>query len=190
MAETELAAVLARKLGGWTEEAAIEAGAWRALRHAVRICRIQGSAVILAVDECDAEQGPLDGILRGLMHLGGELGQVSILVAQCEGDAAPDRDVGLRSWSLAIRLAPLTFSEAERYVRERLASAGCPDTLFAPRAMARLHLLSGGTPRGLNRLASLSLIAAAARRLEAVPSELVDDVSRECRMWAGFTSPA
>ncbi|QEH37642.1 hypothetical protein OJF2_62330 [Aquisphaera giovannonii] len=189
MGRDALLGTLARKLGGRPAEAATESAALRSLRQAVAVCRIQGAAVVLVVDG-DPEDADQRGLLVALLGLAREAGRVTVIAAGEDGDEAGEAEEALASWSLRIRMPRLTFTEAEGYVRGRLDSAGCPEPLFGRRAMARLHLLSGGTPRGLNRLASLSLMAASLRRLEAVPSDLVDDVSGECRLPVGLGPPA
>jgi hypothetical protein len=75
---------------------------------------------------------------------------------------------------------PLTRGAAGRYLADKLASAGRDGLTFTPGAITRLHALSGGVPRGLDRLASLSLMAGAMKRLEVIPPEVVEGVTREC----------
>ncbi|WP_165225926.1 AAA family ATPase [Aquisphaera insulae] len=190
MSEQSAVLGLARKLGGRPTDDLSEGHAWQTLRQAIRVCRIQGAAVILIVEGCDLPEGSQGALWQRLANLAADLGQVTVVAVgdeECEaGEDLGDR----RAWSLTINLPRLTASEAARYLEQRLAAAGCRDSVFTPRALSRLHLLSGGTPRGLNRLGSLGLIAAAARRLEAVPSELIDDVSRECRLPLAFALPS
>jgi type II secretory pathway predicted ATPase ExeA len=76
---------------------------------------------------------------------------------------------------------PLTRSEAECYLQAKLSGAGCSERIFTPRAITRLHGLSAGVPRGLERLAALSLMAGSLRGLEVVPAEVVDAIAHECR---------
>jgi type II secretory pathway predicted ATPase ExeA len=71
-------------------------------------------------------------------------------------------------------------SECERYVTTKLAAAGRDDPAFTPRAFHRLHALTEGIPRRLDRLASLALMAGAIRGLEIIPAEVVEGVSTEC----------
>jgi type II secretory pathway predicted ATPase ExeA len=155
---------------------------WRALEKAIRICAVQGAQVVLAVDDCHtllaADGANAHGRLGNLSSL--TRGTVTVLLV----DGSGDRQEGLidADWTLAVRLAPLTRTEAEAYLAARLAATGGGDSPFTARAIARLHLLSGGVPRGLDRLASLCLMAGASRGLEAVSSELVDAVAGECRL--------
>jgi MSHA biogenesis protein MshM len=156
------------------------AACWRSLEKGIRICALQGIQVVLAVDDCHtlgASSRAED--LPRLGHLGGLAGgSVTVLLVDGERDrqdSLPDID-----WTLAVRLKPLTRSEVEAYLTARLAAAGGTDSPFTPRAITRLHALSGGVPRGLDRLASLCLMAGASRGLEAISLELVDAVAGEC----------
>jgi MSHA biogenesis protein MshM len=150
--------------------------AFHRLQREVRICALQGIHVVLAVDDChmlavsDREQE-----LSRIRHLiAPTAGRVTVLLTWDEGEA--EDPISDRSWNLAVRLKPLTRSEAETYLSARLAQAGGLDPIFTRRAVTRLHALSRGVPRDLDRLASLSLMAGASRGLEAVSSEVVDAV--------------
>jgi type II secretory pathway predicted ATPase ExeA len=173
----ELYAKLAEGLGLRLPPGADRGTAWRALERAVRLCGVQNQQVVLAVDGAEALlEGPARQDLLRLGGLGQGLGsRLTILIVGNEGGAAETPSES--AWGPAVRLGPLLLADAHRYLEEKLAAAGCRDALFSPRAIVRLHLLSEGTPRGLDRLASLSLRAAASRGMEAVSSELVDAVS-------------
>jgi MSHA biogenesis protein MshM len=143
---------------------------------------LQGIHVILAVDGCHAltTSGGTDDLGRLNNLVGLEGGSVTVLLV----DGGEGRQDGLpgRLWTLVLRLKPLTRSEAETYLAAKLAAAGCSDFLFTRRAVTRLHALSSGIPKGLDRLASLSLMAGASKGLEAISSEVVDAVSCECHL--------
>ena len=81
-----------------------------------------------------------------------------------------------------IRLPALTRSEAEQYLAAKLAAAGRDEPTFTPRALNRLHACSLGIPRGLDRLASLALMAGALRGLEIVTPDLIEGVTQECTL--------
>jgi type II secretory pathway predicted ATPase ExeA len=166
-------------------ERASESEAWYALERAVRVCLASGFQVILAVDEVGMHrfQGESEA-LRRLMHLGTrERGRVTVVLAvDCSGR---DEAFWPSDWALAIGLAPISCAEAETYLAAKLAAAGCTRLVFSPSAVARLHLHSGGSPRGLDRLASPCLKAAATRGLETVSAELVESAIAECRLPTG-----
>ena len=139
--------------------------------------------MVLAVDGAETLWNESDlaraDLLR-LAHLDG--GSTTVLLAVRDGEGDESDPESTPPWTLSIGLARLTRSEVERYLTEKLAGSGCVDALFTPRAIVRLHALASGVPRGLDHLASLSLMAAASRGLEAVSSEVVDDAARECRV--------
>ncbi|APW63047.1 AAA family ATPase [Paludisphaera borealis] len=153
------------------------AASWRRLERAVQVCSLEGRRVVLAVDGAEAlwDESNRPDLLR-LAQLDG--GSATVILAVRERDE-PEPAL---PWALTIGLDRLTRSEVERYLAAKLAAAGCGDPLFTPPAIVRLHALSSGVPRGLDRLASLALMAAASRGLEAVSSEVVDGAARECQV--------
>ncbi len=172
---------LAVKLGARGYNPANKGAAWLALDREIRTCALQGFHVVLAVDECQTmmEDGAVDD-LRRLVQIGASAGcRVTVMLVL--GEESREEVQFLLPWMLDIRLKSLTCSEAERYLTARLAAAGCQETVFSQRSVSRLHLHSGGTPSGLNRLASLCLMAGAYRGLEAISSDLVEGVLREFR---------
>ena len=159
------------------------AASWRRLERAVQVHALEGRRVVLAVDGAETlwnEGDSARGDLLRLAHLDGGSTTALLVLRDGEGDE-PDPEPS-PPWTLSIGLVRLVRSEVERYLAEKLAGSGCADALFTPRAIVRLHALSSGVPRGLNQLASLSLMAAASRGVEAVSSEIVDDAARECRV--------
>lgn len=153
--------------------------AWKRLADAVRLARPQGLHVVLAIDDCHHLTDPADRLdLERLVHLDPHPKARLTVVRVGRGPAEEDSDAC--AWGLVIRLQPLTRSEAETFLTAKLAAAGRHEPLFTSRAIIRLHALSAGVPRGLDRLASLALIAGAVRRLEMIPAEVVEGVAREC----------
>jgi type II secretory pathway predicted ATPase ExeA len=153
------------------------AASWLRLERAARVCALQGRRVVLAVDGCEAFDSASRSDLERLARIAGA---TAILAWRDDPDDEAPAKPG--PWTLAIGLAPLTFSEAQEFLTGKLAAAGCGDALFTRRAAVRLHAASRGVPRGLARLASTAMAAAAARGLEAVSSEVVEGVSGECRV--------
>jgi type II secretory pathway predicted ATPase ExeA len=169
-----LHAGLAEGLGHRVPIGAGRALAWRRLAEAVRLCHWQGLAVVLAVDDSHHLSGPdarLD--LERLLHIAPQP-ETSLTVLHVGRDG-PE----VRAWEPSFRLLALTRGDAEGYLAAKLAAAGREGLTFTPRAVTRLHAHSRGVPRELDRLASLALMAGAARGLEVVPPEVVDGVARE-----------
>ncbi len=148
---------------------------WRALTDAARLCRLQNLGLVLAIDDAHEIDDPAQ--IDRLTHLDTHpKSQVSVLKVGRDQPADPPSNL----WGLAVRLSPLTRSEAAEYLARKLSGAGRTEPAFTPRAITRLHLLSAGVPRGLDRLASLALMAGAMRGLEMIGPEVIENVASEC----------
>ncbi len=171
---------LAETLGSRGLGSANRGAAWLALERAVRGCALQGFQVVLAVDGCASliAAGAGDD-LRRLGQIGASAdGRVTVLLVL--GAESHEGDQPFQSWTLAVGLRSLSCSEAETYLTAKLAAAGCREAIFSQRTVTRLHVHSHGSPSGLDRLASLCLMAGAYRGLEAISSDVVEGVLGEC----------
>ena len=170
---------LAAGLGARVPAGANRATAWRALGDAARVCRWLGEAVVLAIDDCHLLNDPADRLdLERLSSLDSHpSARVTTVFVGREDEASGP---GPSPWGLAVRLVPLSRSETASYLDAKVAAAGRAGATFTPRAVTRLHALGGGVPRGLDRLASLALMAGALRGLEVVTPDVVDGAAREC----------
>lgn len=178
----DLLTTLAERSGRRLALGASRSDAWRALSDAARLCRLQRLAMVLVVDDAQGLTSPADRLdLDRLAHLDPHP-EARLTVLQVGRD--PDADS--EPWSLAIRLAPLTRTETSDYLNARLAAAGRDQPAFTPRAVTLLHALTSGVPRGLDRLASLALIASDARGLEMISPDVIDGVARECVVGAPY----
>jgi len=172
---------LADRLGAPPAEPSRDrAAAWRALERAARVCSLQGQRVVFAID---GAENLMDAAswrdIERLALIDGGRDSPPALILTARDDMARDAPL---PWSLSIKLTSLTRGETDRYLAAKLADAGGSERLFTPRAIVRLHAASMGVPRGLDRLASMALRAAASRGLEVVSSEVVDAAARECRV--------
>jgi general secretion pathway protein A len=151
--------------------------ALKALDRACRVAGLQRCQVVLAIDHCDeiglADLRPQIAALASLTTSA----TAGLTVIQV-GRARPlDRRDAIDGDALVIGLEPLTRSQAERLLTRKLEDAGADAGIFTPRAITRLHGWSNGVPRGLEQLARFTLTAGAARRVEAITPELVDEVA-------------
>jgi len=176
---TLLLCSLAESLGVRVPATASRSSVWKALMDGLRLCRLQRLQPVLAIDDCqDFLRGPERFDIEKLSQLDAHPESRATVLVALRG--SPPRQVIKESWSLAIRLAPLTQTELERYLIEKLASAGRDEPAFTPRALLRLHAITGGVPRGIDRLATLALMAGAVRGLDIIPADLVEGVAVEC----------
>jgi type II secretory pathway predicted ATPase ExeA len=180
MDRADLFAGLARGLGiRQVQHSTGLADGWHLLQRGIRVFAHQRFQAVLVVENAHflVESGK-NGDLERLVHLGEFADGVVTVLLVTSGEVTPENLVsGLRT--LCIRLKPLTRSEAGTYLAAKLAATGCDGNLFSPRAVTRLHALSGGIPSGLDRLATLAMMAGASTGMESISAEVVDAVSEE-----------
>lgn len=83
---------------------------------------------------------------------------------------------------LRIDLAPWELADTDGYLRHALARAGRTEETFIPAALGRLHAVTQGSPRAINQVAELALLAAAAQGLPRVDEHTIDAVVEELRV--------
>ncbi|MGM9426435.1 AAA family ATPase [Hydrogenophaga sp. MI9] len=77
-------------------------------------------------------------------------------------------------------LGPLDEADTKRYIRHRLQVAGLAGPLpFTPRAMRRVHALSGGVPRKINLLCSRALLGAYSLGARSAGPEVIERAALE-----------
>jgi type II secretory pathway predicted ATPase ExeA len=176
----DLFAGLARGLGvRQAKHATGLADGWHLLQRGIRIFAQQRFQAVLVVENGQflMDSGENKALER-LAHLG-ELGDGTVTVLLVTAEELTSESLASVLCQLHVRLKPLTRSEVETYLAAKLAAAGCDGALFTPRAVTRLHALSGGIPSGLNRLTTLALMAGASRGMGSISAEVVDAVSEE-----------
>lgn len=183
-----LVVALAGGLGVVVPPGAVRPVAWKGLADALKLCRWQKLQAVLVIDDCQELVDPADA--RDLERLANLDPNPSTRLTVVQSFRSPDGEERDRefaaptppAWRLWLRLPALTRSESVRFVAEKVAAAGRSAPAFTPTALERLHDLSGGIPRGLDRLGSLALMAGAARGLERVTPDVVEGVARECTL--------
>ncbi len=76
-------------------------------------------------------------------------------------------------------LRPFTAEEVAGYVQRRLEGAGGERPLFTDDALKSLHVLSGGTPRRINRLCDLALLLGFADESAQVSATQIETAASE-----------
>jgi len=172
---------LAEGLGAQPSRERSVGQAWRSLERAVRVLCLEGFQVVLAIDDCRGPGGSAGSLAPGLVGLGrlAPRDGRGVTVVEVHRDDPVQSAMDDDRWALRAGLKPLTRSEAEDYLHQKLAGAGCRKRIFTSQAITRLQSLCAGVPRGLERLATLSLTAGAIRGIEVISPEIVDGVARE-----------
>jgi general secretion pathway protein A len=81
-------------------------------------------------------------------------------------------------------LARLTADETKSYMQHRLAAAGARRPIFDDEAMERIHQLTHGIPRRINRLCDLALLVGYGEELKTLGRQHVESIHDEL---AGMT---
>jgi type II secretory pathway predicted ATPase ExeA len=92
--------------------------------------------------------------------------------------------------SVNFRLLPLNFPETRRYIRHRLRVAGGSPDIFEPRAIAVIHLLSGGVPRLINVLCDTALVYGFGEDRGSLDAQLIQAVASDMLVGGLSTLPA
>lgn len=141
-----------------------------------------GGSGVLIIDEAQHLSPQLLEELRILANLdAGTSGLQVVLVGQPAlldllADARMrqlDQRIGLRA-----SLRPLRRDAIDAYVAHRLAVArGSSSVTFAPKALDRIHAISGGVPRVVNLLCDRALMLGAEAGLSVITEDLVRDAA-------------
>ena len=145
----------------------------------------EGRHALLVIDEAQALAQPLLEQLRLLTNL--ETSERKLLQIMLIGQpelrdmlAGPGMEQLAQRVIARYHLGPLTVAETRQYVQHRLQVAGLKTpSPFEPRALTRLHKLTGGVPRRINLLADRALLGAYGRRTRSVDVAMVVQAARE-----------
>lgn len=145
----------------------------------------KGRQAVLVIDEAQALSADVLEQLRLLTNL--ETAERKLLQIVLIGQpelrrlvARPELEQLAQRILARYHLGALSAAETRQYIRHRFAVAGPQAPLpFGQRAMARIHVLSGGVPRRINLLADRALLGAYARSQTRVDERTVEQAARE-----------
>ncbi len=153
---------------------------WRATSDAIIEFRCQRTDVVLLVDDAgSASREVLDQVTRLVRADSAADSRLTIVLAACERSLPQIGWQLLDMTELRVDLQPWESSDTARYLESTLVDAGHAGEVFDAAAVARVHELSRGVPRHINRLAELSLMAAACQSLHGVNASTVESVYHE-----------
>jgi len=185
MTTVELLAYLADELEGGLDPVSTPSAAQsvrRIERYLAENVR-QGRHAVVAVDEAHLlENSQTFQTLRLLLNFESEgcPGLTLLLVGQTGLLPRLDRMPELEEW-LGVKslLRPFTERETAEYVAHRLKAAGAVRTIFEPEALSKLHELTGGLARQINRLGDLALLIGFAEQQQTIGAEHIAAVCEE-----------
>lgn len=153
---------------------------WARLADRIEENRRLHRSTVFLLDDIDEASPEVHSLLIRLVHADPSGQAQHSLVLTC--DTARIEYVApslLDLVDLRVTLEPWEEAETATYLQTALVNAGCSEDVFADEAIAEIHILSGGVPRQVNRLADLALVAAAGQQAEHVDGEIIAAVAGE-----------
>lgn len=154
-----------------------------------------GNRVLLIVDEAQNLNPETLESLRMLSNINADKFQLLqiILVGQPQLQellARPDLVQFAQRVAVDFHIKPLDASEAQKYIRHRLAVAGREKPLFTSMACHRIAEVSQGIPRKINILCDTALVYGFSASSECVGLKLVEEVLRDKVQFGSLPKPA
>ena len=178
----ELFLDLCQEFGLAPEPTANEADLWRRLRDHVAANRLQDCQTVIVIDQAHllSENPAQLRSLHLLFHLdtnpAARLTVVLVARPELMRNARPE----VIEWvDLGVTIEPLTASQTTGYIAHLTNWAGRTEPAFSNDALGKIHELTGGIPRQINRVCDLALLAAATEELTEVTETVVDSVYKE-----------
>lgn len=136
---------------------------WRKLQDHLQTNDSAEIQTVLIFDHAERASQECWDCLERLAHVQRAADQWTTLVVSVRSEDLLQWNKALRDLSdLRIELPALDRSQTWEYVETLLQKAGCKRQLFTAAALDRVFEFSGGTPRYVNRLCDLALLAALA----------------------------
>jgi type II secretory pathway predicted ATPase ExeA len=173
---------LAQEFGLAPDPAASEADLWRMLRNHVAANRLQNCQTLIVIDQAQllAENSGQLRALHMLYHLDSQPSSRLTVILAARPDLIRNARTEVLEWvDLGIAIEPLTPTQTADYIKHLTNWAGRTDSVFSDDAISRIQELSGGTPRQINRVCDLGLLAAATEELTQVTESVIDSVYKE-----------
>lgn len=151
----------------------------RLLKENVR----NGKRAVFVLDEADTIENPQTGrIIKSLLEIEhGGLPCVSLLLLGEEINFHPHSLIAVLQERIEVKciLEPFDEWETNQYISHRLHAVGTREEVFTREATQRIHELTAGIPRKINRLCDLALLVGYAEKTRTIPLESVETLFDE-----------
>ena len=182
MGGRELFFDLCQDFGLAPEPSASEADLWRRLRDHVAANRLQDCQTMIVIDQVQllSETPTQLRALHMLFQLDPHPATRLTVVLAARPELLRNARPEVIEWvDLGVAIEPFTADQTSAYVSHLTTWAGRIDPAFSADAIAKIHELTGGVPRQINRVCDLGLLAAATEELTAVSDGVVESVYKE-----------
>ncbi len=182
MGGRELFFDLAQEFGLAPDRSAGEADLWRRLRDHVAANRLQNTQTVIVVDQAHllSENASQLRALHMLYHLDSHPSARLTIVLAARSELMRNARPEVIEWvDLGVSVEPFSAGQTSAYVAHLLTWAGRTESAFDDAALQKIHELTGGLPRQINRACNLALLAAATEELPQVTEAVVETVYKE-----------
>ena len=189
----ELFFELAQEFGLGPEQSATEADLWRLLRDHVVANRLQECQTVIVVDQAQllAENTSHVRALHLLYHLDSDPAARLTVILVARPDLMRNARSEVIEWvDLGVAIEALTEAQTAQYVTHLIQWAGRSEPVFTQDGLCKIHELTGGVPRQINRVCDLALLAAASEELTQVTGAVVGSVYQELSPETAFEQVA
>ncbi|TWU13086.1 hypothetical protein CA54_19120 [Symmachiella macrocystis] len=153
---------------------------WRKIEEVLLGNQLAHVQTVLVFDHFEWADRECQKAIARLVHLNTQTPTWTTMVVAVREKALQEScDLFRHLIDLTIQAPPFSNDESRDYVISLLSRAGRRDPLFTDSALDRLHALSGGVPRELNRLCDMSLLAAMSAGAVAVTADIVGSFAAE-----------
>jgi general secretion pathway protein A len=173
---------LCQDFGLAPEPAASEADLWRRLRDHVAANRLQDCQTMIVIDQAHllAESPAQLRALHMLFHLDPHPAARLTVVLAARPELMRNARPEVIEWiDLGVALEPFAAEQTSAYISHLTTWAGRNEPAFSADAVARIHELTGGVARQINRVCDLGLLAGATEELPEVTEDVVESVYKE-----------
>jgi type II secretory pathway predicted ATPase ExeA len=173
---------LAQEFGLAPESTATEADLWRRLRDHVAANRLQNCQTVIVVDQAQllSENPAQLRALHMLYHLDSHPAARLTVVMAARPELMRQARPEVVEWvDLGVSLDALTATQTAQYIKHLIHWSGRTEPVFSDAAVSKIHELSAGIPRQINRVCDLGLLAAATEELAEVSELIIESVYKE-----------
>jgi type II secretory pathway predicted ATPase ExeA len=173
---------LAQLATEWQNAAPVNAdraGLWQAVTEALRVHHCEQRATVLLLDDCGSAPFEVLDLVARLASAGDAMQpRLSIVLAVDNARLSHLGTALLDRTDLRIELTPFEATETGEFLEAQLRVQS-PSPRLADGAATRLHALTAGLPRRLNRLTELVMLAVRAEGRDEIDVPTIDAVYRE-----------
>lgn len=173
---------LCQDFGLAPEPSATEAELWRRLRDHVAANRLQDCQTMIVIDQAHllAESPSQLRALHMLFQLDAHPAARLTIVLAARPELMRNARPEVIEWvDLGVTIEPFMAEQTAAYISHLTNWAGRSESAFSADAVAKIHELTGGIPRQINRVCDLGLLASATEELPEVTEGVVESVYKE-----------